>query len=220
MVLFSLLQKYEPAFLGGLLVTTELSLIIWSCGLFLGASLGVAGARWPTLGALTRGASFLIGSIPVIVILIWFHYPAQALAGIVVAPFWTAAFSLSLVNVLVVSDIVRPALIAFPREYVVSGHVYGMNESQVFRHITFPLLFRQLLPSLMFSQVAILHATLFASLISVEEIFRVTQEINAQEYQPVALFTALALLFLAICAPINGIALYLRRRYSRDLSEV
>jgi polar amino acid transport system permease protein len=215
----SLIQKYEPALLGGLAVTTGLSLIVWSAGLVLGGVLGIAGVRWPVVGRLSRGIAFLLGSIPVIVILVWFYYPAQVLIGVVVSPFWTAALALSLVNVLIVSDIVRPALAAFPREFVVAGRIYGMDRKQIFRRITFPLVIRQLLPSLMFSQVSMLHATLFASLISVPEIFRVTQEINAQEYQPVSLFTALALLFLIICAPINGLALYLRHRYGRDLSE-
>jgi ABC-type amino acid transport system permease subunit len=220
MGLIALFAKYQAAFAAGFFVTVQLSLIIWSVGLLLGGAIGVAGARWPVVGAFFRTLSFLIGSIPVIVVLIWFYYPAQSLAGVMVPPFWTAAIALSIVNVFIVSDTVRPALVGFPREYVAAGRLAGLSETNVFRKITLPLLMRQLVPSLLFSQVAMLHATLFASLISVREIFRVTQEINAQEYQPVVLFTALALLFLTICAPINGIALYLRRRYSRDLSEI
>jgi ABC-type amino acid transport system permease subunit len=64
-----------------------------------------------------------------------------------------------------------------------------------------------------------LQATLFASLISVDEIFRVAQRINARVYRPIEVYTALGVFFLAICLPMNGIALWLRRKYTRDLSE-
>ena len=64
-----------------------------------------------------------------------------------------------------------------------------------------------------------LQATLFASLISVDEIFRVAQRINAVEYKPVEVYTALALFFLLVCLPLNGVALLLRHRFGHDLSE-
>jgi len=68
-------------------------------------------------------------------------------------------------------------------------------------------------------QVNMLQATLFASLISVNEIFRVAQQINSQIYRPVEIYTALGLLFLAICLPLNGLALWLKAKYTRDNSE-
>ena len=64
-----------------------------------------------------------------------------------------------------------------------------------------------------------LQCSLFASLISVDEIFRVAQRINATIYRPVEIYSALALLFLAVCLPLNGLALWLRMRFTRDLSE-
>ena len=64
-----------------------------------------------------------------------------------------------------------------------------------------------------------LHTTLFASLISVEEIFRVAQRINAQIYKPVEIYTALGIFFLAISLPLNGLALWLPERFTRNTSE-
>jgi ABC-type amino acid transport system permease subunit len=154
-----------------------------------------------------------------VVTLVLFYYPAQTLLRVNISSFWTAAWALSIVNIFVVSETVRPALVRFPREFAMAALVYGMSPGQALRYITLPLLMRQLLPALLFSQVTMLQATLFASLISVREIFKVTQEINATELQPVELFTALAVLFLLVCAPLNGLALYLQRRYGRDLSE-
>jgi ABC-type amino acid transport system permease subunit len=85
--------------------------------------------------------------------------------------------------------------------------------------IELPIVARQTIPSLLFIQVSMLQATLFASLISVDEIFRVCQQINSQIYRPVQIYTALAVLFLAICLPMNGLAYWLRARFTKNLSD-
>jgi ABC-type amino acid transport system permease subunit len=64
-----------------------------------------------------------------------------------------------------------------------------------------------------------LQATLFASLISVDEIFRVAQQVNSLIYKPVEIYSMLALLFIAICVPLHLLANYLRQKYTRDYSE-
>ncbi len=64
-----------------------------------------------------------------------------------------------------------------------------------------------------------LHMTIFSSLISVEEIFRMSQRVNAIEYQPVEIYSALGVFFLLISLPINGLALYLKHKYNRNFSE-
>jgi ABC-type amino acid transport system permease subunit len=104
-------------------------------------------------------------------------------------------------------------------QYVSAARVCGLSPREIALDIQLPIVLRQLLPGLLTLQVAMLQATLFASLISVDEIFRVAQRINAQVYRPVPVYTALGLFFLIICLPLNGLALWLRRRYTRDLSE-
>jgi polar amino acid transport system permease protein len=215
-----ILVRYHEGLLAGLRVTLALCLVVWSAGLVLGTAAGVLAARfrhgvgWPV-----RGVSFLLGGIPLLVLLFWLHYPAQSLLGVVIDPFLTAAFTLSLVNVFLVADIVRNAVADFPQQYRVAAQVCGISRLRALRHIEGPILFRQVLPSLLTTQVTMLQCTLFASLISVDEIFRVAQRINAQVYRPVEIYTALALLFLAVCLPLNGLALWLKARFTRDLSE-
>ena len=56
-----------------------------------------------------------------------------------------------------------------------------------------PIVLRQMIPGLLMIQVTMLQSTLFASLISVDEIFRVAQRINAVVYRPIEVYTALGL---------------------------
>ncbi|SDU02491.1 amino acid ABC transporter membrane protein 2, PAAT family [Verrucomicrobium sp. GAS474] len=215
-----ILVRYREGLAGGLLVTLKLCAVVWSCGLALGSLLGVAAARLPkSVGWPVRGASFVLGGMPLLVFLFWLHYPLQSLLDVVIDPFYTAAFALSVVNVFLVSDIVRHAVTDFPRQYVIAGEVCGMDRRAILRRIEAPLVLRQILPGLLAAQVTMLQCTLFASLISVEEIFRVAQRINSTIYRPVEIYTALGVLFLAVCLPLNGLALWLKHRFTRDLSE-
>jgi len=97
--------------------------------------------------------------------------------------------------------------------------VCGISKKDAFLKIELPIILRQTIPSLLNTQVNMLQITLFASLISVEEIFRVAQRINATIYKPIEVYTALAVFFLLICLPLNGLALWLKHKYTRNTSE-
>lgn len=219
MAVIDLLIQYREALFGGVLTTLRLCALIWGVGLSVGSLLGYLSWRSPLLGSLGRGLYLLVAAIPILVILFWLHYPLQAMLGIVVDPFYTAAGALAFVNVVFVSDIVRRTLVDFPKEYATAARVYGLSGRDTALRIQAPLILRQLIPSLLLTQVSMLQMTLFASLISVDELFRVVQRINSLEYRPVEVYSALAVFFLAICLPLNLLAYSLRQRFTRDLSE-
>ena len=218
--MWEILYTYREGFLSGLATTLSLALIVWAVGLGLGILLGALADRHrDTIGLLTNSASFLLAGIPVIVLLFWAHFPLQVLLQNVIEPFVTAAAVLSIVNTFAVAQIVTAVLGEFPEQYVTAARVCGLNPRTTFLRIKLPIVFRLLLPPLLTSQVVILQATLFASLISVEEVFRVAQRINATAYKPVEIYTALAILFLIICLPLNALAALMKKRFSRNLSE-
>ncbi|HBM91099.1 MAG TPA: hypothetical protein DD400_04400 [Rhodospirillaceae bacterium] len=220
MTILDILIRYHSAFLEGLGVTLRLCSIVWFSGLAGGVFLGIMGGHNPKgWGRFVRGSAFLFSALPALVILFWLHYPAQAAMEVVIDPFYTAALTMSLINLFAVSESVRQAVVDFPKQYIVSGRVCGMSIRQIVRYIQFPILFRQLVPGLMVLQVSMLHISLFASLISVEEIFRVAQRINSMIYKPIEIYTALAFFFLLVCLPIHLFADFLQRRYTRDFSE-
>jgi polar amino acid transport system permease protein len=217
---FEILTKYQGAFTGGLATTFKLAAIIWLVGLSLGGVVGMLGAKWKlAVGMPSRVFSFVLSGMPILFFLFWLHYPLQATLNIVVDPFITAVVTLSCINVFAVADVVRGVLSDFPAQFVTAGMVCGLTPAQIMWHIQLPIILRQAMPVLLMIQVNMLQATLFASLISVNEIFRVAQQINAQIYRPVEIYTALGVLFLVVCLPLNGLALWLKARFTRDLSE-
>ncbi len=212
--------QYGVALSNGLLETLRLVAIVWLSGLVLGTIIGSIGARFPKVfGTLFATVAFVLSGVPLIVFLFWLHYPVQAILGVVIDPFVTAAITLSIINVFAVSEVVRRVLLDFPQQYIVAAQVCGMDRMRTLTRIQFPLVLRQALPGLLMTQVTMLQCTLFASLISVNEIFRTAQRINSQIYRPVEIYTSLGVLFLAVCLPLNGVAIWLRNKYTRDLSE-
>ena len=202
------------------MVTLKLAAITWSIGLSLGGVAGVSAHRWPlAVGVPLRSLTFLLSGVPFLVLLYWAHFPLQTLLNIVVNPFITAATILSIINTVFVAEIWRSALNDFRREYVLAAMTCGMTFGELVRHIQIPLVFRQALPMLVAVQVAMLQMTLFASLISVEELFRVAQRINSSIHKPVEIYSALAIFFLVICIPPYYLAFWMRRRFTRNLSE-
>jgi polar amino acid transport system permease protein len=220
MTVINILIEYREGFLSGLVVTLQLCAIIWTVGILGGAALGCAGAKWyGEVGTISRIISFILSGTPVLVLLFWLHYPLQAQLGLVINPFYTAATALSIVNIFAVSDLVRGILRDFPQQYIIAAKVCGLSSMDTAVHIQLPIVLRQVIPSLLTLQVNMLQSTLFASLISVDEIFRVAQRINATIYKPVEIYTALAIFFIAICLPINGLALWLKQSFTRDISD-
>ena len=150
MSVFDILINYREGFFKGLLVTLQLCLIIWSSGIFIGSIIGVAGAKWDfAIGLPSRFASFILSGIPVLVFLFWLHYPLQAMLDVVINPFYTAAATLSIINIFAVSDHVRTVIKDFPSQYVSAGRVCGLTPAQILFHIKFPIILRQILPSVL-----------------------------------------------------------------------
>lgn len=202
----------------GLSVTLALAGIVWLAGVVVGTLLGAWAHSNAAIADGLNSVSFVASSLPILVVLMWLHFPAQALIGVVINPFITTVVALSIVNVILVGDTVGRTLSGLPEEWTLAGRTAGLTDREIFRKITLPLAVRQLLGPVMMIQLTMLHSTLFASLISVDELFRTVQRINALEYRPIELYTLLAVFFFVICAPLQWVAVYARRKYSQDTS--
>ena len=220
MSVWNILYTYKEGLLSGLLVTLALCLIIWLSGSVFGVLIGAFAHRQKeSTGWFLKILSFLLASTPVLVLLFWLHYPLQAMLAVVIIPFITAAFALSLINIVGVAQIVRDVLGDFPQQYAIAGKVCGLTDREIFFKIELPIIFRQTIPQFLTLQVSMLQMTLFASLISVQEVFRVAQQINSIVYKPIEIYTALAVFFIAICLPLNLLAYWFKNKYTRNLSE-
>ncbi len=202
-----LLIKYTEAWITGLAKTAWLAGMSILIGIPLGLVIGWMSSRFPRcLGWPVGFLAFILGGTPVLIILLWLHYPLQSLIGLNIEPDITALFTLALVLTFSLGQSVRVALYSFPTELLTAGRVAGLSEWRIFQKISQPLLLRQLTPGILTLLVLTIHGTLFASLISVDELLRTTQRINATEYRPVELYTILGGIFWILCLPLQLLA--------------
>lgn len=183
-------------------------------GIPVGILLGVIGGRYNSeIGKVIKAGRFITKVIPVLVLLFWLHYPLQGLLGIVVDPFWTTIIALGIINMIATAYVVATELELLPKSYREAGITLGMSKNQVVKYIELPLLIRRTLPQLLLNQASMLEYTLFASLISVPELFRTAQTINAMIYKPVEIYSLLVLFFLLILAPLHLFISWLQKKY-------
>jgi len=214
------LWQYREAFARGFFVTLELVVLAGLIGTFVGFLLEWLCSLFEgPVRAGVDGVAFAVSAIPALVILFWLYYPAQSLLGVSVSPFLTALAALTLIATFSVYRIIADARRDFPQQYVTTALVLGLNKAQILRYIQMPLLIRAALPRWVDLLVVLLQTSVFASLISVEEVFRVSQRINSVIYRPVIIYSAMAVLFLVAAGSGMYLAKYLRARFHRDFSE-
>lgn len=213
MSVLEVVSEYRSAYLSGLAVTLKLCAVAWVGGLLGGAAIAFNTEWWPrVIGWPVEALSRVTEAIPILVLLFWLHYPAQVALGIMIDPFYTILLLLTLLNTLAVFGILRGAILKVPCELSEVARVCGVRRERIFWRIKLPLALRAALGPLTSAQVNVLQLSIFGSLISVEELFRVSQRINAEIYQPVQVYTGLALFFLVVCLPLNFLARYLQRK--------
>ncbi|MBI2105379.1 ABC transporter permease subunit [Candidatus Woesearchaeota archaeon] len=211
--MFEVLIQYKHLFLAGFLTTIKLWALIIIIGIPLGILLGVIGGKYSkTINRLVSSLKFLTKVIPVLVLLFWLHYPFQALLGVVINPFWTTIIALGFVNLIAVAFIIQSELKLLPVAYSEAGMTLGMSKKQIVRYIELPILMKRVIPSVSLNQATMLEYTLFASLISVPELFRVAQSINAMVYDPVSVYSLLVLFFVVILAPLHLFITWYKKR--------
>lgn len=212
--MWQILTQYHVLLFRGFFTTLELLFGVMLLGIPLGVLLGAIGGRLSSdVRKAIELAHFGVKVVPVLVFLFWLHYPLQALLGIVVDPFWTTIFALGIIDLIIVAFLVSTELTRLPKSYREAGVTLGLSRSQVMRHIELPILLRRILPQILLTQASMLEYTLFASLISVPELFRVAQTINAMIYQPVAIYSLLVIFFFVILAPMHLFIAWMQRTY-------
>lgn len=220
MNVFEIIMRFRNELISGLGTTLKLSFIVFPLSIILGVLLALIRHNTPKyIGKLIRMLSIIISSVPLMVFLFWMHYPFQMLFGIVIDPFYTSVLVLTLFTSFLISEYIFNSLDTFPKELIDTVIVSGLSRKQITTKVQLPIIARQIIPNLILSFNFVLQSTLFCSFISVEELFMKVQQINAEVYKPVEIYTSIAVFFIAICLSINLIAFYFKRKFAFDLNQ-
>ena len=191
-----IIDSFPKILVPGLLVTLPLTAISFAFAMAIAVAAAlVQFARVPVATQLCRFYIWIFRGTPLLVQLFVVFYGLPR-AGLTLDPFPAAVIVFSLNEGAYCAETVRAALEAVPAGQLEAGYCAGMSYLQTMRRIILPQAMRTAFPSLSNSLIAMVKDTSLASNITVVEMFRATEQINATVYEPLALYIEVGLVYL------------------------
>ena len=195
-LLHILIDSFPKILVPGLTRTIPLTAIAFSFAQVIAIAAAVAQyAKVPVLTQICRFYIWIFRGTPLLVQLFVVFYGLPDL-GIRMDPFPAAVLVFSLNEGAYCAETVRAALEAVPPGQLEAGYCAGMSYIQTMRRIILPQAMRTAFPPLSNSLIAMVKDTSLASNITVVEMFRATEQINARVYEPLALYIEVGLIYL------------------------
>ena len=213
--LWNILVESVPKLLGyGIRVTIPLTLV--SFVLALAVSVIVALIQYAEVKGLRQLCRFYIWIVrgtPLLVQLYLVFYGLPKV-GITLEALPAAILVLGFNEGAYMAETVRGSLESVSRGQMEAGYCVGMNYLQIMAHVVLPQAFRTAFPALSNSMIGMLKETSMAATITVAEMFRQAQVINGRVYEPLALYSEVALIYLFFCTVLT----WLQHRGEKRLS--
>ena len=202
-VLEILINAFWRILLPGIKVT--LPLTFFSFALAFVISVVVALIQYADVKILKQICRFYIWFIrgtPLLVQLYVVYYGLPQI-GIMLDPVPAAILTFGFNEGAYMAESMRGALEAVPKGQIEAGYCVGMNYLQIIRRIVLPQALRTAFPSLSNSLISMVKGTSMASVITITEMFRQAQIINAIYYEPLWLYLEAAMFYLMFCSIIT-----------------
>ena len=202
-VLEILINAFWRILLPGIKVT--LPLTFFSFALAFVISVVVALIQYADVKILKQICRFYIWFIrgtPLLVQLYVVYYGLPQI-GIMLDPVPAAILTFGFNEGAYMAESMRGALEAVPKGQIEAGYCVGMSYLQIIRRIVLPQALRTAFPSLSNSLISMVKGTSMASVITITEMFRQAQIINAIYYEPLWLYLEAAMFYLMFCSIIT-----------------
>jgi len=231
---FTVVFRNAHALLQGLGVTLTITFYAIIIGTTLGAVVAYAkGSRSQLLRGLANAFTDAFRAIPVLVMMIWLFYSFPSFTSFLefISPIRLDAQMVSVIALAIylaaqLADILRTGLDSIPTGQYDVGRSLGMTAGQIVRYIQVPQVVMLTLPAVLGQYASTLLLSSLASVIAVGELLHQAQNIITNQYHALEVYTAVALLYLAVAWPITYFAKRLSRRSSKtvqaqeDLDEI
>ncbi|MDD5792553.1 MAG: amino acid ABC transporter permease [Erysipelotrichaceae bacterium] len=209
-----LVDSFLKMLIPGIKVTVPLTILSFALGLLIAtvcAIIQYANIRY--LKQLCRFYIWIIRGTPLLVQLYIFFYGLPKV-GIMLNAFPCAILVFGINEGAYMAESMRAALEAVPKGQLEAGYCVGMNYLQIMWRIVLPQAMRTAFPSLSNSFISLLKSTSLAATITVTELFRTAQIINARVYEPLALYCEAALVYLLFSTFLTWLQARIEKRLS------
>ena len=197
----SVLWEALPRILSaGLTMTIPLTLISFSLAMVLAVVVAlVQYANVPVLRQVARFYIWVIRGTPLLVQLFIIFYGLPSV-GIMLDAFPAAVIAFAFNEGAYCAETMRGALESVPQGQLEAGYCVGMSWFQIMRRIVLPQALRTAFPPLSNSIISMLKDTSLVSIITVSEMFMAAQKIVGRTYEPLLIYSEVALFYLLFCS--------------------
>lgn len=216
------ISSFWPMLEGAILYTIPLAVISFFCGLFIAVIVAVIctlprpNFMTKLLQSICRAYISIIRGTPMLVQIFIIFYGLPEV-GIKLEPFPTAIIAFSVNIGAYAAETVRASIIAIPKGQWEASYSIGMNYQQAFIRTIMPQALRISVPSLSNTFISTVKDTSLASLVWIAELFRVAQNITAENYEFILIYSEAALIYWVFCLVLSIGQMRLEKRLSRHL---
>jgi glutamate transport system permease protein len=205
----------------GLVATLRAAVVAMVLAMAVGAVLAVG--RLSRRAWLARAAGAwveLFRGLPLL-LLIFFLFLALPAVGITISVFWALVAGLTLYNGAVIGEIFRAGILSLPMGQTEAAYAIGLRRAQTLRLILVPQGVRRMLPALISQLVTLLKDTSLGFVIGYAELLRngrTAVEFLGGRYS-IPIYTAIAVVYIAVNASLSLLARWLDRRTRRRFGQ-
>ncbi len=193
-----LIEGLGKIFVAAIQVTIPLTIIGFTLAMVIAMIMAmVQYARVPVLRRIARIYIWIFRGTPLLVQLFLAYYGLPKV-GIVLDAFPCAVIVFALNEGAYCSETMRSALESVSEGQMEAGYCVGMNYLQIMRHVVIPQALRTAFPPLSNSLIAMLKDTSLAAVITVADMFMTAQRIVGRTYEPLWLYSEVALVYLLL----------------------
>ncbi|RZL63732.1 MAG: amino acid ABC transporter permease [Variovorax sp.] len=198
--------------------TLALSAIAFVGGAILGLIIALARtSESKTARGLAMGFIQVFQGTPLLLQLFLIFFGAPVF-GLDINPWIAAGAALILNSAAFLGEIWRGCIEAIPRGQLEAAEALSLKYSARMRDVILPQAFKIALPPTVGYVVQIIKGTSLAAIIGFTEITRAGQIINNATFQPLHVFSTVAVLYFVICWPLSLLAAHMERKRARALT--
>jgi len=204
---------FSSEILHGAWVTIWLTASGIGLGTCIGAVLSVFGTSEKRLSrVLYQTYTGIVRGIPLLVTLV-LVYDGLPEMGLTFGVVQSTLIALAINESAYMAEIIRGGILSVPHGQMEAAKALGMHRTKAMRVIILPQAIRAAIPAAGNEVNGLLKSTSLVSVISMTELFRVTQDIFAVNFHPLELLTIASLYYITMGTAWRGIQSLLERRF-------
>jgi His/Glu/Gln/Arg/opine family amino acid ABC transporter permease subunit len=211
---FGVIWARLDVFLLGLALGLALALAALAIGMAIGLIAAFAASGGPLWRRAVVAYVSLFRNTPLLVIIL-FVYFALPRIGIRLDKYESFIASLAVYSGAYLTEVFRAGLAGVPKGVTDAGRALGLGRFLIARLVVLPIMFRNCLPALGTTFIALFKDTSLAAVIAVPELTYEARKLNTETFRVAEAWATASVLYLATCVAIASGLRHIERRYPK-----